>query len=105
MAAPPGFQPRQITPYESDDGQELTQLAFSHDGKTLVYVRGGDHGSSRGDAPNPAESTVQPKVQIWSILVAGGEPVLVGDGDEPVIAPDGKRVAFVRNQQIWFASV
>jgi Tol biopolymer transport system component len=113
MAEAPDFQPRRITSYRDDDGQELTQLSFSGDGATIVYVRGGDHGSSRqAEAPpNPAESPVQPKIQIWSIRVAGGEPTLVGDGDEPAVVPsshgaqDSQRVAFVRNRQIWFAPI
>jgi dipeptidyl aminopeptidase/acylaminoacyl peptidase len=105
VADAPGFEPRRITPYREDDGQELTQLSFSSDGTTIVYVRGGDHGSNRqGESPpNPAGSPVQPKIQIWSIRVAGGAPRLVGEGDDPVIAPDGSRLAFVRNRQIWFA--
>src|SRR4026207_2452039 len=40
----PEFQGRRLTPYQHDDGQELTNLSFAPDGKTLVYVRGGDHG-------------------------------------------------------------
>src|SRR5947208_11166472 len=96
VAEAPGFEPRRITPYREDDGQELTQLSFSSDGSTIVYVRGGDHGSFRqADAPNPAESPVQPKIQIWSIPAAGGMPRLVGEGDDPVIAPAGDRVAFI----------
>lgn len=106
VADAPGFEPRRITPYREDDGQELTQLSFSRDGTTIVYVRGGDHGSNRpADAPNPAENPVQPKIQIWSIRVRGGAPQLIGDGDEPVIAPESDRVAFVRNRQIWFAPI
>jgi dipeptidyl aminopeptidase/acylaminoacyl peptidase len=103
----PAFEPRRITPYREDDGQELTQLSFSSDGATIVYVRGGDHGSNRQaeSPPNPAESPVQPRIQIWSVRVAGGAPRLIGDGDDPVIAPGGDRVAFVRNRQIWFAPI
>src|SRR5712692_8975099 len=107
VADAPAFEPRRITPYREDDGQELTQLSFSSDGTSVVYVRGGDHGSNRQTEapPNPAESPVQPRIQIWSIRVAGGAPRLVGDGDDPVIAPDSDRVAFVRNRQIWFAPI
>src|ERR1700756_3729011 len=66
VADAPGFEPRRITPYREDDGQELTQLSFSSDGTTLVYVRGGDHGSNRQSEapPNPAESRIQPRIQI-----------------------------------------
>ena len=105
LADGPAFEPRRLTSSREDDGQELTQLSFSRDGTTVMYVRGGDHGSNRqADAPpNPAESPVQPRIQIWSIRVAGGAARLVGEGDDPVIAPDSERVAFVRNRQIWLA--
>ena len=107
VADAPGFEPRRITPYREDDGQELTQLSFSSDGTTIVYVRGGDHGSNRRTEapPNPAESPVQPRIQIWSIRAAGGAPRFIGDGDEPAIAPDSGRVAFARNRQIWLAPI
>src|SRR5262249_35103558 len=77
-AEAPEFAARRVTSYLQDDGQELTQLSFSHDGKTIVYVRGGDHGSNQSAdvAPNPAESPIQPRVQIWSVPTAGGAPKL-----------------------------
>jgi dipeptidyl aminopeptidase/acylaminoacyl peptidase len=107
VADGPDFEARRITPYREDDGQELTQLAFSRDGATLVYVRGGDHGASRQTEtpPNPAGSTIQPKVQIWSVAASGGSPRLLGEGDEPAIAPDSRRVAFVKNRQVWIAPI
>ena len=72
IAEGPAFAPRRLTAYREDDGQELTQLSFSGDGATIVYVRGGDHGSNRqAEAPpNPAESPLQPKIQIWSLPTA-----------------------------------
>ena len=39
-AEAPGFAARQLTRYNEDDGQELSQLSFSSDGNALVYVRG-----------------------------------------------------------------
>src|ERR1051326_5124591 len=103
----PYFVTRGVTSYSLDDGQELTQLSFSHDGKTIVFVRGGDHGSNQSAdvAPNPAESPIQPKVQIWSISTAGGSPKLISDGDNPAIAPSSDIVAFVRDRRIWFAPI
>src|SRR6185312_6964848 len=54
-----GVAPAQrATSYTSDDGQELTNLAFTPDGNTVVYVRGGDHDANWEApgklAPDPA---------------------------------------------------
>ena len=107
VANGPAFEARRVTSYGEDDGQELTQLSFSRDGRNIVYVRGGDHGAIRGGdtPPNPAELPVQPRVQIWSVPVGGGQPKLVAEGDNPVVAPDSERVAFIRNRQIWVAPI
>jgi len=112
-AEAPEFTARRITPYMEDDGQELTSLAFSPDGKTIVYVRGGDHGANwpaEGNLmPNPNGSPAQPKMQVWAISVGSGgsggtaQPKLVGEGDEPAISPFGNRVAFVKDHRIWIA--
>jgi hypothetical protein len=108
VAEAPEFLPRRITPYQDDDGQELTNLALAPDGRTIVYVRGGDHGSNwpadGGLMPNPASSATQPRMQIWSLSTApGATPKLLSEGDEPAIAPSGDRVAFVKDRRIWVA--
>ncbi len=107
VADGPGFKARRVTPYTLDDGQELTSLSFSGDGKTIVYARGGDHGSNwpadGNRMPNPASSPVEPRMQVWSVSAGGGAPVLLGEGDRPVISPRTNRVAFLREHRIWFA--
>jgi dipeptidyl aminopeptidase/acylaminoacyl peptidase len=109
MAEAPSFAARRVTPYQDDDGQELTNLSFSRDGRTIVYVRGGDHGANwpaDGNLqPDPTGSPVQPRMQVWAVAVGGGAPVLLGDGDAPAIAPDGRRVAFERDRRIWIAPI
>src|SRR5262249_16961090 len=110
VAAAPDFTPRRITPYTSDDGQELTHLSVSSDGRTIVYVPGADHGSkwpAEGNLmPNAASGAAQPKMQVWSIATAANaEPKLLGEGDDPAIAPPGDRVAFVRDRRIWIAPI
>jgi dipeptidyl aminopeptidase/acylaminoacyl peptidase len=106
IADAPDFAPRRLTSTMEDDGQELTNLSFSSDGKTMVYVRGGDHGSTRpGEAPNPAGNPIPPKMQVWSMPTAGGDPRLLGEGDAPVIAPDATRVAFVKERRIVIAPI
>jgi dipeptidyl aminopeptidase/acylaminoacyl peptidase len=103
----PDFKARRVTSYVDDDGQELTHLSFSPDGRTIVFVRGGDHGANwpaEGNLmPDPSSSPVQPKLQVWAAPAAGGAPTLIGEGDEPVISPAGNRVAFLKDRRIWIA--
>ena len=103
VAEGPAFAPRRLTNYQSDDGQELTSVAVSANGQWVVYVRGGDHGSNWDDGlpVNPAFSPIPPKVQIWAVPFAGGEPKLLADGDEPVISPRSDQVAFTRGGQLY----
>jgi dipeptidyl aminopeptidase/acylaminoacyl peptidase len=104
----PDFKARRLTAYQEDDGQELTDLSFSNDGRTIMYVRGGDHGSTRpgdGGSPNPAANPAQPRIQVWSVPAAGGAPTMVADGDDPAIAPDGRRVAFTRDRRVFIAPI
>jgi len=108
----PDYKARQITDYRDDDGQELTHLAITADGKFIVYVRGGDHDANwpaeGGLQPDPAHSAAQPKVEIFVVPFGASEktrtPRLLSEGDEPVISPRGDRVAFTKDNQIWIAS-
>ena len=101
-------QPRKLTHATTDDGQELTQLAFSSDGGQLLYVRGGDHDANwpaQGNlAPTPDNSPTEAKVTIWTVSVAnpGSAPVQVAEGDSPALSTRGE-LAFVKENQIWTA--
>lgn len=103
VAEGPDFKARRLTNYQTDDGQELTSLSISSDGKYVVYVRGGDHGSNWESSVgvNPSMSATQPRVQIFSVPFDGGEPKLLGEGDDPVISPKSDRVVFLKERAIW----
>jgi dipeptidyl aminopeptidase/acylaminoacyl peptidase len=104
IARGPDFRPRKVTSAREEDGQELTNLAFSADGRYLVWTRGGDHGANwqaEGNVvPNPASSPVQPKLEIWAAPVEG-DPKLLAEGDMPAPSPGGEVVAFERRGEIW----
>ncbi len=108
VATAPGFEPRQVTHYKADDGQELTQLTFSPDGNTLVYVRGGDHDANwpppGGLQPDPDSSPVQPHVTIWAIALKNDTVTKVAEGDDPAISSND-RLAFIKDHQAWTASL
>ena len=107
VAEGPDFTPRKLTNYTQDDGQEITSLSVSDDGKWVVYVRGGDHGSNWDDElpVNTLSTPVPPKVQIWSVPFAGGQPKAIAEGDEPVISPKSDHIAFIKSGQVWIAPV
>ncbi len=107
VAEGPAFTPRKLTNYTEDDGQELTSVSISDDGKWVVYVRGGDHGSNWDDElPVNTQSTpVPPKVQVWSVPFAGGEPKALIEGDAPAISPGNAQVACIKAGQVWVAPI
>jgi dipeptidyl aminopeptidase/acylaminoacyl peptidase len=107
VAEGPAFTERRLTNYTTDDGQELTSISISRDGKYVVYVRGGDHGGNWDDnvAVNPTESPAGYKVQVWSVPFEGGQPKALAEGDEPAISPRSDRVAFVKNHEIWISPI
>ena len=108
-ASGPDFTPKPVTQFTADDGQELTQLTFSPDGKVLVFVRGGDHDANwpaAGNlAPDPAGGTEQPKVTIWQADPTGAKPAgRIVEGDEPAVSERGE-LAFVRDNAVWTAKL
>jgi dipeptidyl aminopeptidase/acylaminoacyl peptidase len=107
VAEGPGFAPRRLTSYMADDGQDLTSVSVSPDGKHVVYLRGGDFGSNFDDAMpvNPAGMPAMPKVQVWSVPFVGGEPAALGEGDNPVISTTSDAVAFEKDRQIWVVPI
>jgi dipeptidyl aminopeptidase/acylaminoacyl peptidase len=106
VAEGPAWSPRRVTSYLLDDGQELTSVSLTPDGGTVVYVRGGDHGSNwAGASPNPLSLPVAPKVELWSVPFAGGTPRRLSEGDDPVISPRGDVVAFLKEHAVWTVPV
>src|SRR5882762_3919687 len=71
IAAAPAFAARQLTHYDKDDGQELTDLTFSPNGNAIAYVRGGDKNQA-GDVPNPISDTAGAKQEVWVVDVPTG---------------------------------
>lgn len=107
VAEGPTFNARRLTNYLLDDGQELSSVSLSADGKWVVYIRGGDFGSNWDDAlpVNTTSNPTPPKVQIWSVPFTGGQPILIGEGEEPAISPRSDQVAFVKNNQVYVAPI
>ncbi len=109
VADAPGFAPRQVTQFTDDDGQELTQLSFSPDGRMLVFVRGGDHDANwpaNGNLqPDPTSSPDEPKTMLWQADPSGTRPATkIVEGDAPVLSAKGQ-LAYVKDGAVWTAKL
>jgi dipeptidyl aminopeptidase/acylaminoacyl peptidase len=103
VAEGPVYQSRRLTAYAEDDGQEVSQLSFSEDGNSLVYVRGGEKNPA-GQYPNPTSNPSGATQTVWVVAYTGGEPRKVDAGHSPKISARGT-LAYVRDGQIWVAAL
>ncbi len=99
VAEGPAFSARQLTKYNSDDGQELSDLSFSADSDTIVFVRG-EGKNSAGQVPNPTSNPAGTEQAVWTVAWSGGEPRRVDAGHSPQISELGM-IAYAKDGQIW----
>ncbi len=102
-AAAPDYKGRRLTSYTQDDGQEIGQMSWTADGRSIIFVRGGDL-ETRRDVPNPRSLPQTPEQAIYIIAFDGGAPKKLADGNSPAISKDG-RVAFLKGGQIWMTTL
>lgn len=69
---------RQLTHYNSDDGQPIASLRLTPDGKTALYARGSELNETQESA-NPASSTKGAKQQVFAFDIdsKGAQPRLL----------------------------
>lgn len=100
VAEGPAWTGRALTTYERDDGQELSGLAFTPDGASVLYVRGGAP-NRQGEVPDPLYTPDDEERAVWSVEVTGGEPRRIVDGGGFSVAPEGDRIAYARSRDIF----
>ncbi len=106
IAEPPAYRGHSVTSYTADDGQEVSELQWTPDGRQIVYVRG-ESANGAGEYPNPTSDPRGAEQQVWVVAIEGPPaqkaPRLIGEGNQPEVSPKGGIVAFVRKGQIWSA--
>ncbi|MGA3042769.1 MAG: prolyl oligopeptidase family serine peptidase [Bryobacteraceae bacterium] len=103
-AVAPDFKGVRLTSWTEDDGQDIGQLRFTADGKTLIFVRGGDLEYLGHPDPNPMSDPAGVEQNIW-IVSPGEKPREIAQGHSPAVSPKGGRIAFLRAGQVWTASL
>ena len=97
------WRARRLTAYADDDGMDIQDLRWTGDGRSLVFVRGGDSGGRI--AVNPLSLPGGPKAgELWAVAAVGGAPRRLADGYAPAPAPGSDRVVFLRGGQPFVVS-
>jgi dipeptidyl aminopeptidase/acylaminoacyl peptidase len=99
-AQAPGWQGRKATAFNEDDGQEISQLAWSRDSSSLYFTRGGDFEMQR-DNPNPDLAISKPEQAIWLLRLDSSVPKKLVDGNAPELCSNATQVFYLKNGQIW----
>ena len=98
-AAAPGWKPVRLTSFMADDGVVLSDLAMSDDGAIVSFVRGSAP-NREGWVANPSSDPRGPERAIWAARTSGTGAWRVIEGGAPVLSPDGRSIALVRDGQI-----
>ena len=97
-AKAPEYRPEQLTTYDEDDGQVITDLGFTGDNEHIIYVRGGAP-NRKGEIPNPLSRPEGYKRQIHRVSLASGEVNNLGEGSAPLV---GKELIFYKKKNaVW----
>lgn len=100
VATAPDFKVRQLTTTTRDDGQDVTSLSWTPDGRTIFYVRGAA-ANRAGENPNPASNPAGAEQAIWRVSAESGAPVRIGEGSSPLVSPRGDALLFLRGGAFW----
>jgi dipeptidyl aminopeptidase/acylaminoacyl peptidase len=100
VALGPEWKGHKVTSFNQDDGQEIDEVVWAHDGSYLLFTHGGDFEMGRSN-PNPSVMLTKPDQSIWSVAFSGGPAKKLTEGHAAAISPKGDLVAFLREGQIW----
>lgn len=100
-------QPRILTDYQQDDGQEISGLAFSPNGTKLLFVRGGAP-NRVGQNPNPASLAEGAEMAIYYKEISSKSPpakITLGNGPVFNAKDFGIKFIFSKADQIYESSM
>ncbi len=105
LADAPNYNVKNLTNFTDDDGQEITNLDWTSDALELYFVRGNAPQVRATASHNPAHLPDGTAPMIWKINSATGKLEKMGLGNNPTVSPNGERLGFLRNGQIFFKNL
>ena len=104
LAEEGGSRTRQLTRFDSDTGQEISSIQFSHDGAWIVFVRGGSENNAR-EVPNPTSDPAGAVQAILAVEIATGRVVAIARGDRPLVSPVSRQLVYQRDGLLWLGEI
>ncbi|WP_198351248.1 S9 family peptidase [Flavisphingomonas formosensis] len=105
IATAPNFAPVELVVQSDRDGQPISEIRVSPDGRHVAFVTGTAIGG-RDDGYNPASLISPPSATVWIIEArSGAEPIKLGAGTTPVFTPDSGLLTYRRGRDLWAAKV
>lgn len=102
VASAPDWKGVRATSYTADDGQDVGQLQWTPDSRSVVDVHGGDLEFLGRPDPNPAMNPAGVEQAIW-LVTPGQAPRKIAVGHSPAVSPKGDRIVFLLGGQVWTA--
>lgn len=99
-AVAPGFHPVRVTSFMKDDGVDTSQLAISDDGTTVSFTRGATM-NREGWVANPEADPNGVERAIWAAKTTGAGAWRLAEGQNGVLSPDGRYVAYAKDGQVF----
>jgi dipeptidyl aminopeptidase/acylaminoacyl peptidase len=101
FAQAPDFKPVKLFAQADVDGQPITSVTISPNGKVIAFQTGVPFGSS-GEGFNPASLVEAPKPTLWMVTTdTGARPVKIGTGADPKFTSDGKQILYRQGRDLW----
>ncbi|WP_062268625.1 prolyl oligopeptidase family serine peptidase [Endozoicomonas arenosclerae] len=102
IASAPGYDPVQVTAWREDDGQMISGLQISDNGRYLLFIRG-EGKNELDEYPNPLSLNQPPKQMLWFIDLEnrGSQPVELAETSLACFRPDFTEIYFSRKGQLF----
>ncbi len=104
FAQAPDYEGQQLTNYQRDDGQEIGNLQFTADEKTIVFVHGSNP-NRKGEFPNPAIIIESVGQQIKTLDIASKTITEIGEGKSQRVSPVENVIVYINKGQIWYKNL
>ena len=105
IAEGPSFSSvRQLTNYQGDQGIALSNLVFTADDNSIIYIRGNSK-NRQGEPANPALLQENTEQVIYRQHLDSNQPVRLASGTSPKLSHNSSNLAFIKGGQVWMVDL